>query len=529
VIQRAVRGAFGAARELPRRAGRSARIHWFFLTLLGAGLALRVIVMIAYQPVLLYIDSLGSYLSSLPTLDPSGQDPIGYDLLLLKPVLAVGTLAVVAAVQHLLGLGIAVVTYAVIVHKGRLDTGRWRAVAALATVPVLLDAYQLQIEHMIMSDPLFQALLVAAFALLVWPDRPSWWRAGAAGLLLGAAVMVRAVGEVTIVAALVYVLVVGRTWRWRGLLAGTAMVAFAFPVTIYAAHFHAVTGHWGITNVTGDTIYGRVGTFADCTGMALPSYERPLCPTVPLGERYGPDYWAHDSASPANKPIAAPPGKTGDQVMRDFAVRVIRHQPVEFTRSVLFDAARVFSWQRTNGRDAGHPVVERWQFQAGYQWYPPVVTAQVAAQMGEQYGGGPARVSLPLARALRWYQLHVGYTPGPVIALCLVLALGAVTGALPRARRSGLRGPVLLYLLGGAGVVLLADVFEFSWRYQLPVYVLLPAAGVLGLAALRAPRPVPPVDAEAAPALEIAGQPLLRAPAGARAERRQRHTQKGAL
>lgn len=472
----------------------AARRHWLFLTLLAVGLALRVVVMIAYRPVLLYIDSLGSYLSSLPKLDPSGQDTIGYDVILLKPVFAVGTLATVAAVQHLLGLGMAVVAYALVVHKGRLDAPLWRALAALATAPILLDAYQLDIEHMIMSDPLFQALLVAAFAILAWPERPNLWRAAAAGLLLGAAVTVRAVGELMILAAVAYLLVATRGWWRRGLLAATATAAFALPVAIYVAHFHAVAGRWDLTNVSGDTLYGRVATFADCTGVAMPSYERPLCPTIPLDKRFGPDYWAHDPASPANHRIQAPPRRTSDFVLRDFSLRIIRHQPLEFARSVLFDSVRLFSWQRGNGKDTGQPVVQRWQFQAGYTWYPPVVTEDTAAAAGATYGGGPARVVLPLAEALRWYQLHIGYTPGPVIAVCLLLALLVLCGVPRRARGSPLRPVLLLYLLGTVIVILLADVFLFSWRYQLPAYVLLPGAGVLALAAMRRPRPATPAE-----------------------------------
>jgi hypothetical protein len=454
------------------------RRHWVFAALSGVGLALRVVAMLAYRPALFGIDSFGSYLSSLPTLDPSGQDPIGYDVLLLKPVLAVGTLTWIPAVQHLLGLGMALVTYAVIVHKGRLTGGGWRALAALATAPILLDAYQLQIEQLVMSDALFQALLVAAFAVLVWPDRPGLWRVALAGLALGAAVTVRSVGEPLLLAGLGYALVVTRTWRRRALLAGTLALSFAVPLLVYAAHFHAATGRYGLSNVRGGTLYGRVATFADCTGMSLPAYEKPLCPTVPPAQRLGPDYWAHDPASPANKPIVAPPGKTADDVLRDFSLRVIRHQPLEFTRSVLFDAARLFSWQRSDGRDAGQPPIERWRFQTGYQWYPPVSTEQVVAQAAARYGGGRAHVVVPLATALRWYQVSVGYTPGPVILVCVLLAVAGVL------RRSA---PGMLYLLGAGLVLLLGDVFEFSWRYQLPAYVLLPAAGVLGLRALVGP------------------------------------------
>jgi hypothetical protein len=114
--------------------------------------------------------------------------------------------------------------------------------------------------------------------------------------------------------------------------------------------------------------------------------------------------------------------------------------------------------------------------------------------MTDRYGGGDPTVVLPLTRFLRGYQLSVGYTPGPAVAVAIVLALaGAV-------RRTRWRGPILLYLGTGAALLLFADLFEFSWRYQLPGYVFLPVAGVLGVTALfqRKPRPEFPEPADRA-------------------------------
>jgi hypothetical protein len=474
------------------------RRHWLFASLLGLGVVLRVLVSVAYRPAIFYIDSLASYVPAVKTLDPNGQNPIGYVFLLLKPVLAVGGFTAVAAVQHLLGLGMAVATYALLVHKG---ANRW--LAALATAPILLDAYQLQIEHNVMSDLLFQAMLVAALALLAWPDRPGWVAVAAAGLLLGAAVTVRTVGQVLVVPAALYLLLIGRTWRARTMLAGLLVVCFALPVLGYAWYNYDWTARYGparfsLSAVSGNALYGRVATFADCAGLDLPAYERPLCPTQPAGQRLGPDYWAHDPASPA---VAIrdhpPPGMTGDQVLSDFARRIIRHQPVDFTKAVLSDAVRVFAWQRTDGPDTGYPPVARWQFQNGYPIFEPIVLPDTVAQVTREYGGGEPAVATPLAKGLRWYQLHGGYTPGPVLALAILVALAASVAA----RRSPARAAAALYLASGALVLLAANAFEFSWRYQLPGYVVLPAAGVLGLTALtrREPRtPFPqPADQQA--------------------------------
>jgi hypothetical protein len=87
------------------------RRHWLLAVLLAAGLALRVLAQIAYRPALLYIDSV-KYLYVA-----NGADPVGYRVL-LTPLLAVANLDVVAAVQHLLGLGMAVALYLLMRRRG---------------------------------------------------------------------------------------------------------------------------------------------------------------------------------------------------------------------------------------------------------------------------------------------------------------------------------------------------------------------------------------------------------------------------
>jgi len=131
------------------------RRHWLVAVLLVAGLVLRALTQLAYQPALVYIDTLKYLYGVYP-----GSDPLGYRVL-LKVFLTVGDLGFVAAVQHLLGLAMAVALYAVLLRRGV-----WRWLAALAAAPVLLDAYQLQMEQMIMPDVWFEALLVAGLVLL---------------------------------------------------------------------------------------------------------------------------------------------------------------------------------------------------------------------------------------------------------------------------------------------------------------------------------------------------------------------------
>ena len=144
------------------------RRHWVFALLVAVGLLLRLIDQVGYQPALLFIDS-KKYIfgTEFSTTEWGSYDPIGYTLLVLRPVLMFGNLALVAALQHLLGLGMAAALYVLLLRRG---VTRW--LAALAVAPVLLDAYQLNAEQTIMPDVLFEALLVAGIVLLLWQPRP---------------------------------------------------------------------------------------------------------------------------------------------------------------------------------------------------------------------------------------------------------------------------------------------------------------------------------------------------------------------
>ena len=475
-----VRSDAGDAPEVPaarpRRAG-GLRRHALFIVALLAGTALRVIAQLAYRPALLFVDS-WNYLTNVRSLNPRKLDPIGYPAMLLKPVLWIGNLATVAGLQHLLGLGIAVAIYVVLLRNG---VRPW--LAALAVVPVLLDAYQIQIEQNIMSDTLFEALIVAAVVVLLWQRPPSRWALVAGGLLLGIAVEVRTVGIVLVIPAVLYVVwttphgVRGR--RTLGLVA-----AFAVPVVIYASYFSAVSGSAGLVGGQDGVMYGRAAAIADCATLHVPSYERLLCPTGPRNFPVD-DQYSHDLSLLAR--IQPPAGMTRSEVERDFALRVYRHQPLDLVHAVASDFAYGFSWSRTS-RTTDVPV-SRWQFQLRYPVFPPLYPTEEIALHG---GGGPA-VNRTLAGALRSYQLNGGYLPGPFVALGFLLGLLGAAGV-GRARRSPLRAACLRTSLSGLGVLLAADLFEFSWRYQLPGLIFGPLAGVLGLSALLGTRAAVPAD-----------------------------------
>src|SRR5690349_22700147 len=164
--------------------------HAPFAAVMAIAAALRVITMLGYRPGRIYYGDSYSYLRLALHPGPShGFRNIGYPLL-LRLLLPFHSIPVVVAVQHVLGLAIGLMLYAVL--RRRAVPG-WAAV--LATVPVLLDAQVLQLEQAVLSDTLFIFLVVAAIVTLMWsPGRPSVRAAAGAGLLLALAALTRNVG-----------------------------------------------------------------------------------------------------------------------------------------------------------------------------------------------------------------------------------------------------------------------------------------------------------------------------------------------
>ncbi|MGH3123951.1 MAG: phospholipid carrier-dependent glycosyltransferase, partial [Streptosporangiaceae bacterium] len=335
------------------------RRNWLLAILLVAGLVLRTAAQLAYRPALLFIDSIkylfGAY---------AGNDPPGYQLV-LKVFLRAGTLPMVVAVQHLLGLAMAVALYLILRRRG---VPRW--LAALATAPILLDAYQLQIEQSIMPDTAFEALIVAGLVCLLWQPRPRPWMVLAAGLALGASATVRQVGEIFILPALVYVLITVPGWRVKLIRAAALCAAFALPILVISFRNYVAIKHFSLAPYAAGTIYGRAAAAADCATLTLPPYERALCPS-PSQQARGPDWLDHGAASPI-KYVAPPPGMHHVPMAADFSRRVFEQQPWRAASAIGRDALRLFAVQRVTF--PGDTSVTRWQFQRAFPLYPPYIT-----------------------------------------------------------------------------------------------------------------------------------------------------------
>lgn len=464
------------------------RRHALFLGLLACGAALRLEVALAYKPALIIDDSQG-FLGNAEHLRPDELHPMGYAVFLWLLDVSHG-LARVALAQHAIGLVIALLIYVLL---QRLGVRRWAS--ALAAAPVLLDAYLLDLEQFILAETLFELLLVAICAALLWRRRPGMVEAGIAGLLCAATALTRPNGMVVIAPAFLTLLFL----RWRGFseirsmlpAAAVLLAAFAVPLAGYAIWFHSLHGTYAITSNGGRFLYGRVTPFADCSKFSLPADERVLCPKAPVGHRptlagSTVEYYQWGGESP----IWRIPPDSRSRLGGDFAKRVIRHQPLDYLRAVTHDFRRGFAVTRTSQR--GELWISRWQFPMTYPVYLKDTAAIIRA-----HGGGRARVDRGRARRLRDYQ-RFGFTPGPVLVVGLLAGLLAALGV-GRARRSGLRSASFCFVAMALAVFMSSVVVnQFSWRYQLSLVVLLPPAAALGLTALlsegparrRAPAPL---------------------------------------
>jgi hypothetical protein len=465
------------------------RRHWLISLLLLAGLVLRVLAQLAYRPALLYIDSVKYLYNAWP-----GTDPVGYKVP-LKLILLVGNLETVAALQHLLGLAMAVALYALLLRRG---ARRW--LAALAVAPLLLDAYQLQIEQTIMPDVWFEALIVAGLALLLWRPRPTLWVIVAAGLALGASATIRQIGEILVLPALLYLLIAAGGRR-RAVIGGVALCgAFAVPILVYCSIAYAATGQFRLSRSGTSGVYGRLAEAADCATLKLPGYERGLCPT-PQQKALGPDGLEHSDRSPLSL-FVPPAGHSRSRLVSGFNRAVLTQQPLSVLSSWAGDAAKLFAVKRVTS--PGDTPVWRWQFQGNYPTFGQAISLSpanviVVGLKNQAAGGvfkyqaldpalgGKATVIPGLASFLRKYQLHGGYAPGPVYLLAV---LAGLAGSLSVARRG--RGAAerqlalgcLLFFSTAVALLLASGIFEFSWRYQLPALVTLPPAGALGIAVI---------------------------------------------
>ena len=391
-------------------------------------------------------------------LDPTRVSGYAIFLKILEPF---HSYALVTILQHLMGLAVAVMLYALTRH--RFGAPAW--LATLAAVPVLYDGYEIELEHLILSDVPFLFLIIAghhAAALgsgrAVRPaQRPHRPAAGPGGSVL------RSVGEPLLAVFVVYMII--RRFNWRKIAA--TVVVGAVPLVAYAGMFDLEHGQFAMSDATGVFLYSRVMTFAECAKMHVPADELWLCTVLPPDQRpIAQNFiWRSTPNTPLDRYTSPKFSPQPNKLAEDFAIRAIEAQPLDYARAVFDDTWRVFAWKRQVFPNA--QTYDEYEFLAK----PTPIPSWDDANLGRYksyaaayvQGNPETQLVNPFAAIIRDYQRYV-WLPGTVYGLILLAGLGGMVLAWRR-----LGGEALLpWAISAAMIVIPAATAEFDYRYVLP-------------------------------------------------------------
>jgi hypothetical protein len=426
---------------------------------------IRLVVMLGYRPVLWFTGDSFAYVQDTEPLQTNPTRPSGYSVILwlLRPLHSLGA---VALLQHVAGIATGVLIYALLRRRSCSAV-----VATAGACPVLFDAYQIAIEHLVLSEVWFTLALVSAIVLVLWTPvgELTLRRGGAIGALLAVACVLRTVG-VPVAAVIVAWLVLHRVrWRVVGVAAGLVLAAMAG----YMSWFAAEHGTFATSYAAGPFLWARTAVFADCARIHPPAPEHWLCPARP-GGRFDDALFDEDSLL-QNRPGFPKWSPQTNHITRDFAKRAIKEQPTDYLRASLASLSEAFGGPH-GSFPAGGP---RTPYLFPTRQTPVSVFArQQITRYGNAYERGPAatRIVAPFSGPARAYQRWI-YLGRPFLA---VFCLCCLWGAWRDRRRRG--GPALLLV----GVVLTlvsvpAFTAESDPRYLIPAFPLAALGTVLTL------------------------------------------------
>ena len=434
-----------------------------FTLALAAGAIVRLVAVLGYPGALWFAGDTYVYIGAALRLQPNLSKTTGYSLY-LKALEPFHSFTLVTITQHLMGLAMAIMLYAL------LRRARVRAwIASLATVPILFNGFEIQLEHMIMADLLFEFVMFTAATLLLWNRRPSWRNVAIAGLLTGYGITIWSGG--LLLPVIFFLFVIWRRMGWRPLAA--LVVGCAIPIVSYATWFHAVWGNFAMTNSEGFYLYGRASSFSDCKVIKPPADLRYLCLDTPPTKRLPPGTLVWHV-----KQVHEVPGGdvsiAGNKALRDFAIDAITSQPVSYAHAVVNGVVLSIDWKRYPYPSSG--TVYDYYFHTKPLWVPPAhswIKGGTATQDIRAYGRqGLGRVVKPFDQLMAGYQ-RIFYLYGPLFGVIMLIGLGSLVRVYRRDGKVRLGrwrdGPSIMPFV--CAVVLLVFpimVADFDYRYVLP-------------------------------------------------------------
>ena len=463
------------------------RNHRLFTIVACVSVIPRVIAALGFKPALFIQDSF-SYMQEGTHFNLGELRPAGYPILLrvLEPF---HNLLLVTTLQHLMGIGIGVIIYAVLRTRGLPAWG-----ATLAAVPTLFDSRQIWLESSILPDTLFTLVLMIAVAILIVRPKPAIWQAVIVGLLVAWASVIRGNGAPVFVVILAFLLIQRVGWK----VFTACLAAFAVPLFGYMLWFFADFGQLNITNSTGLFLWSRTMSFANCAIIKPPADLLSLCPDAQPGHPTSPaPAWSIDALLTERSPATylwdpgawwrhdAHPGVNAynNNLAMQFAERAIEAQPLDYLKTVGKEVLLTFfATDRSESYLSDHFTVA------------PHVTTLAPYMKSFEYRyahtTSNTHVVQPWAYFMFLYQLPVWF-PGWVF-------FGVVVAGLVVLIRRWRPWGVYAGLAWGVAVVNLVvpiAAHELDYRYALSAVPF--ACLALGLACIRKPASGPAVAADA--------------------------------
>lgn len=449
-----------------------------FVILLGLGVLARVMVTALYFPAVMLSYDSGRYARVNQEYFGDYWMPAGYPFFLAALRFVSDQLWVTIAVQHLVGIVIAVLLFTTVVRLGVARS--WACVPAAVA---LLSGDHIYLEHSIMADTLLiftsTVALCAAVRGLI-PTVDLRWLA-VAGAFAGASMLTRSVGIVLVaIVPLCAALWGGGSLRTRFAAAATATVSALAVLGLYVGAWAAVGGQYlGLSDMRGWNLYARVGPFADCSRFDPPEGLELLCDPRPRLERHGAYYYYWDPNAPA-RILFDPMGPESGKRLEEFAWRAIRAQPLDYLRDVALDLLRYV--EPAAGIERGFGGQPREFVAFGY--YDAHVERSVTSSLGRRYTG--VVPSVHARQALDAYQgiARVGGVALVFLAVLTVVGLLRVRGA-PRCG-------IAVFGLASAGLYVLPTLtLSYDFRYGVPPETFLVVSGIVAAATLSAGRRMP--------------------------------------
>jgi hypothetical protein len=437
------------------------RNHRLFTVAACLSVIPRVVAALGFKPALLIQDSF-DYMKEGVHLFPLSQlRPEGYSLLLrvLEPF---HSLLLVTTLQHLMGIAVGAIIYAVLRTRGLPAWG-----ATLATVPTLFDSRQIWLESSILPDTLFTFVLMIAVAILIVRPKPTIWQAVIVGLLVSWASVIRGNGAPVIIIIIAFLLIQRVGWR----VFTACLAAFVIPVAGYALVFFSEHGQANITNSSGLFLWSRTMSFANCSIIKPPADLRALCPTAQPDHPTSPaPAWSvaalQDGRSPADYlwahgawyEIDKDPGINAynNKLAMEFAEKAIEAQPVDYLKSVGVGVfLTFFATDRSEVYLSDHfTVAPHIPTLAGYMKYWERRYAHTSAN---------THVHQPWAYFMFVYQLPVWF-PGWVFFAVMV---GGLVLLIARWRRGWGKFAGLAWGVAVVNLVVPIAAHELDYRYAL--------------------------------------------------------------